>query len=266
MNSFQSARRVVIKVGTSTLTYETGRANIRRMEEFVKVLADLHNAGREIILVTSGAISVGAGKMGLRERPCDVPGRQAAAAVGQCELMQLYDTQFQRYNHVVGQLLLTKDVVDDDLLRRNAINTLHRLLEHGAIPIINENDTVATDELEGECFGDNDTLSAMVAELVEADVLVILSDIEGLYDGNPRTNLDARLIARVDRIDEYIESVASGTGSNRGTGGMSTKIQAARIVERCGIDMAIISGEKPERLYDLFDGEAVGTHFAFRRI
>jgi glutamate 5-kinase len=263
LHSFQQAKRIVVKVGTSTLTYETGLVNIRRMERFVKVLSDLANSGREIILVTSGAIGVGAGKLGLREKPADTPGRQAAAAVGQSELMHLYDNQFSLYNHTVAQVLLTKDVMDDTDRRQNVVNTFHRLLAYRAIPVINENDTVAVDELEGARYGDNDTLSAIVAKLVEADALIILSDIEGLYDDNPRQNPAARLISRVDHIDEYIESIALGSGSNRGTGGMATKIQAAKIAEAAGIDMAILSGETPERLYDLFDGEPVGTYFAF---
>jgi glutamate 5-kinase len=261
--AFQNAKRVVIKVGTSTLTYETGLVNLRRMERFVKVLADLVNSGREVILVTSGAISVGAGKLGLRERPADVPGRQAAAAVGQSELMHIYDVHFSAYNHTVAQVLLTKDVMDDDHKRGNALNTLNRLLEYRAVPIINENDTVAVDELEGSNFGDNDKLSAMVAELTSADALVILSDYEGLYDDNPRTNPNAKLIPVVEHIDEHIESVATGSGSSRGTGGMATKIQAARIAERAGIAMAIMAGGAPERLYDLFEGKPVGTYFAF---
>lgn len=263
MYSFQEAKRIVFKVGTSTLTYETGLVNIRRMERFVKVLSDLANSGREIILVTSGAIGVGAGKLGLRERPSDTPGRQAAAAVGQNELMHLYDNLFSIYNHTVAQVLLTKDVVDDESRRQNVINTFRRLLEYHAIPVINENDTVAVDELEGARYGDNDTLSAIVAQLVDADALIILSDIEGLFDDNPRKNPDARLIPLVEHIDEYIESIALGTGSNRGTGGMATKIQAAKIAEAAHIDMAILSGESPERIYDLFEGRQVGTYFAF---
>ena len=263
MSRFKSAKRIVIKVGTSTLTYETGAVNIRRVEHFVKVLSDLANSGKEVILVTSGAISVGASKLGWRERPSDTPGRQAAAAVGQLELMYIYDNLFSNYNHAVAQVLLTKDVVDDDLKRRNVVNTFQRLLQHGAIPIINENDTVSVEELEGGNIGDNDTLSAIVAQLTEADALVIMSDFEGLFDDNPRTNPNAKLIPRVEHIDDYIESVATGSGSSRGTGGMSTKIQAARLMEAAHIDMAIVSGSNPDCLYDLFDGKAVGTHFAF---
>lgn len=261
MNRFTSAKRVVVKVGTSTLTYETGMTNIRRVEKFVKALADIKNSGKQVILVTSGAISVGAGKLGMTDRPSDTPGRQAAAAVGQCELMQMYDHAFNSYNHTVAQVLLTKDCVKDETRRCNIVNTFERLLTMGVIPVVNENDTVAVDELEGDNFGDNDTLSAIVAQLVHADALVIMSDIDGLFDANPRTNPDARLIPVVEEIDAEIEAHARGTGSKRGTGGMTTKIHAAKIAVNAGIDMAIISGENPYTLYKLFDGEAVGTHF-----
>lgn len=261
MNCFESAKRIVVKVGTSTLTYETGLINIRRVETFVKVLADLKNSGKEIILVTSGAIGVGAGKLGLLERPKDTPGRQAAAAVGQSELMQTYDHAFTSYNHTVAQVLLTKDIIDDENRRKNVVNTFERLLSLKAVPIVNENDTVAVDELEGENIGDNDTLSAIVATLVHADALVIMSDIDGLFDDNPRKNPDAKLIPVVTEIDSEIEAHASGTGSNRGTGGMVTKIHAAKIATEAGIDMAVISGVNPHTLYKLFDGKQVGTHF-----
>lgn len=261
MNRFTSAKRVVVKVGTSTLTYETGLINIRRVEKLVKTLSDIKNSGKQIVLVTSGAIGVGAGKLGLLERPSDTPGRQAAAAVGQCELMQIYDHAFNSYNHTVAQVLLTKDVVDDEPRRQNVVKTFERLLTMGVIPVVNENDTVAVDELEGENIGDNDTLSAIVAQLVHADALVIMSDIDGLFDANPRTDPGAKLIPVVTEINAEIEAHARGSGSKRGTGGMTTKIQAARIAVTAGIDMAIISGENPYTLYKLFDGEAVGTHF-----
>ena len=245
MSQIQDAKRVVIKIGTSTLAYATGRINIRRFELLCKVLADLKNSGKEIILVSSGAIGVGVSKLGLPERPRDVPGKQAAAAVGQCELMYLYD-------------LLTRDAFEDPRRRQNMKNTFDRLLSLGTIPIVNENDTVATEELE---FGDNDTLSAQVAELTEADALVILSDIDGLYDSDPNKNPDAKLIAQVDRIDEHIESIAGGSVSGLGTGGMTTKIHAAKITSAAGIIMAIINGSDPKLLYDLFDGMSVGTLF-----
>lgn len=261
MNRFAAAKRVVVKVGTSTLTYETGMINIRRVEKLVKTLSDIKNSGKQIVLVTSGAIGVGVGKLGLLERPSDTPGRQAAAAVGQCELMQIYDHAFNGYNHTVAQVLLTKDVVSDDTRRQHVVNTFERLLTMGVLPVVNENDTVSVDELAGENFGDNDTLSAIVAQLVHADALVIMSDIDGLFDANPRTDPDAKLIPVVDEITAEIEAHARGTGSKRGTGGMATKIQAAKIAVDSGVDMAIISGENPYTLYKLFDGEPVGTHF-----
>lgn len=258
MNRFQNAKRIVVKVGTSTLTYETGLIHIRRVEKFVKVLSDLKNSGKQVVLVTSGAIGVGAGKLGLAEKPRGIPEKQAAAAVGQSELMQIYDSAFSLYNHTVAQILLTKDIVESAERRTHVTNTFEQLLTRNVIPVVNENDTVAVEEIE---FGDNDTLSAIVAELVRADALVIMSDIEGLYDENPRKNPDAKLIPVVPEIDGAIETMASGTGSRRGTGGMITKIHAAKIATRAGIDMAIISGENPYNLYKLFDGEPVGTHF-----
>ena len=255
---FREAKRVVIKVGTSTLTYDTGLVNIRRMELLIKILADLKNSGREVILVTSGAIGVGCGKMGIREKPSDIPTRQAMAAIGQGELMYLYDTMFGLYNHVTAQILLSKDIVDDNIRRNNVINTFERLLELGSIPVVNENDTVSTEEIE---IGDNDTLSAIVATLVHADALVIMSDIDGLFDGDPRTNPGAKLVPVVHDITDEIVGSASGAGSRRGTGGMITKINAAKIAGAAGIDMAILNGSYPERLYQLFDGECLGTHF-----
>ena len=252
---------MVVKVGTSTLTYETGLINIRRLETLVKVLADLANSGLEVALVTSGAIGVGAGKLGLRERPRETALRQAAAAVGQCELMHLYDQSFSRFNHTVAQILFTKDVLDEPIRKKNAINTFSKLFELGAIPIINENDTVSTDELEGDRFGDNDSLSAVVATLIGADLLVVLSDIDGLYTANPHEDPGAELIPLVERIDEKILAYASGSKSNRGTGGMATKIAAAQIAARAGIRMAIINGQNPEDLYALLEGKPIGTVF-----
>ena len=249
----------VVKVGTSTLTYENGRVNLRRMESLCRALADLQNAGKRLVLVSSGAIGVGMGKLGLKSRPAETEKKQALAAVGQCELMFLYDKFFGEYNQTVAQVLLTAGVVHDDRGRHNVENTFRELLTMGTIPIVNENDTVAVEEIE---FGDNDTLSAVVAQLTQADVLVLMSDINGLYSGNPRTDSSARLIPRVDTIDSHIKAIAQGAGSSRGTGGMITKIHAAEIACGAGIDMAIINGEQPEQLYRLFDGEAVGTHFA----
>jgi len=253
-------KRIVVKVGTSTLTHKTGLTNIYRMEKLVKVLADIKNSGKEIILVSSGAISVGMGKLGLKERPADIPSRQACAAVGQCELMYLYDKHFSEYNHKIAQVLLTRDVLDNPETEKNASNTFARLLEMGVIPIVNENDTVSSEEL-GQVFGDNDTLSAIVAVLVKAEGLVMLTDIDGLYDCDPRQNISAKKIHQVDIINDYIRSVASKAGSSRGTGGMITKLQAAEITMPNGIDMWIISGEQPSNLYKLNDGEKIGTYF-----
>lgn len=262
MNCFAAAKRIVVKVGTSTLAYETGLINIRRLELLVKVLSDLKNSGREIVLVTSGAIGVGAGKLGLRSKPADMPTKQAAAAVGQSELMYLYDRIFGRYGHPTGQVLLTKDIVGDGERRENVINTIDRMLHLGAIPIVNENDTVSVEEIE---FGDNDTLSAIVAELIRADVLVIMSDIDGLFDKNPHLHPGASLLPRVETIDSDIRRIAAGTASSLGTGGMITKIHAAEIATAAGVDMAIISGINPYNLYKLFDGEPLGTHFVAQR-
>lgn len=258
MKNIRDARRVVIKIGTSTLTHDTGRIHIRRFEQLCKVLCDIRNSGRELILVSSGAVGVGVGKLGLRRRPTDMPGKQAAAAVGQCELMYLYDEQFQERNHTVAQVLLTRDGFEVPERRQNMKNTFNRLLELGAVPIVNENDTVATEELE---FGDNDNLSAQVAVLAEADLLVILSDIDGLFDGDPRRDPSAKLIPVVRTIDAHIEAIAGGSASDLGTGGMSTKIQAAKLATGHGIAMAILNGSKPALLYDLLDGLQTGTLF-----
>ncbi len=258
MSSFQSAKRLVVKVGTSTLTYENGRLNLRRIERLVRVLSDLKNSGRDIVLITSGAIGVGVGQLGLPERPRDIGGKQAAAAVGQCELMYIYDKHFSEYGHVTAQLLLTRDAVESPERRQNIVNTLSRLLEYGAVPIINENDTVATEEIE---FGDNDTLSAMVAVLAEADGLIILTDIDGMYDANPREHAGAHLIPKVHEIDDALIRMAGGSGSSRGTGGMVTKLHAAQIALSAGIPTVIMNGSNPKKLYDLLEGAPVGTLF-----
>lgn len=251
-------KRMVVKVGTSTLTHPSGMINIRRVERFVKVLADLKNMGKEIVLVSSGAIGVGVGKLGLAQRPQDTRSKQAVAAIGQVELMYLYDRLFMEYNHIVSQVLLTRDVVEEKKRCQLCRDTLTRLLEYSVIPIVNENDTVSVEEIE---FGDNDTLSAVVAELCDAQLLVILTDIEGLCDSDPRVNPQARLIPRVDSIDEKIENAAKGAGSARGTGGMITKVYAARHAAIHGIDTIVMSGEQPDNIYRLLEGQAVGTHF-----
>ncbi len=262
MSSIATAKRIVVKVGTSTLTHKSGHINIRLMEGLVKVLADIQNSGRELVLVSSGAIGVGVGKLGLRERPRDIPGKQAAAAVGQCELMYLYDRYFSEYNHTVGQILLTRYSLDDPESRRNVHNTFETLLEMGAIPIVNENDTVATDEIR---VGDNDTLSAIVAKIIGADALVILTDIDGLYSADPARDPSAVLVPEVAEIDDKLMETASGAGSSRGTGGMVTKLAAGRIALEAGADMYIVSGRDPNILYDLMEGKAVGTHFIAKK-
>ncbi len=254
--------RIVVKVGTSTLAHATGRLNIRHVEELVKVLSDLKNAGHEMILVSSGAIGMGVGKLNLPGRPADMPTKQAAAAVGQCELMYTYDKLFSQYNHTVAQILLAGGDVSDPHRRTNVQNTLTRLLELGALPIINENDAVSTDEIGVvSTIGENDTLSAIVAQLVEADLLVLLSDIEGLYTADPRKDPAARLIPTVEAVTPEIEALAGGAGSGLGTGGMATKLKAAKLVAAKGCDMVITNGEHPERLYDIVEGKAVGTRF-----
>mgnify|MGYP001192654495 FL=1 len=253
--------RIVVKVGTSTLAHATGRLNIRHVEELVKVLSDLKNAGHEMILVSSGAIGMGVGKLNLPGRPADMPTKQAAAAVGQCELMYTYDKLFSQYNHTVAQILLTGEDVDHQDRRQNFENTMARLLELGALPIINENDTIATEEIK---VGDNDTLGAIVACSVKADLLVLLSDIEGLYTADPRKDPDARLIPVVEEVTADIEALAGGVGSSLGTGGMATKLRAAKLVTAAGCDMVITNGEHPDRLYDIAEGKDVGTRFLAR--
>ncbi len=250
--------RIVVKVGTSTLAHPTGRLNVRHVEELVKVLSDLKNAGHEVVLVSSGAIGMGVGKLNLPGKPSDMPTKQAAAAVGQCELMYTYDKLFSQYNHTVAQILLTGDDVDHEDRRRNFENTMARLLELGALPVINENDTVATAEIK---VGDNDTLGGIVACSVGADLLVLLSDIEGLYTADPRKDPDARLIPTVEAVTPEIEALAGGKGSDLATGGMETKLRAAKMVTAAGCDMVIANGQHPERLYDIAEGKAVGTRF-----
>ncbi|MBP5303979.1 MAG: glutamate 5-kinase [Clostridia bacterium] len=258
MHTFKNCQRLVIKVGTSTLTYKNGLVNIRRLEQLCKVLADIKNSGKDVILVTSGAIGVGAGKLGLSTRPKTIGAKQAAAAVGQCELMYMYDKLFSDYGHIISQVLLTRDGIEDPIRRANIVSALSELLKVGSIPIINENDTVSTEEIE---FGDNDTLSAMVAVLAEADGLIILSDIDGLFDNNPTKDPHAKLIPLVHTIDEKLFSLADGSTSNRGTGGMTTKLHAAKIVLESGIPMVITNGTSPEKIYDILNGQAVGTLF-----
>lgn len=255
--------RMVIKIGTSTLAHATGHLNIRRVEELCKIISDIKNSGTEVIMVSSGAIGMGVGKLGLRQRPTDIPTKQAAAAVGQCELMYTYDKLFSEYNHTVAQLLITGDDVDSEIRHRNFSNTLNRLLELGVLPIINENDTVATQEI---VIGDNDTLAAIVAKSVRADKLVLLSDIDGLYTADPHKDPSARLIPRITKIDDTILALAGGSGTSLGTGGMVTKLQAAKICMECGCDMIITNGNEPANLYAILDGIQVGTTFTEERL
>ena len=254
-----SDKRIVIKLGSSTLTHKTGRLNLRKMDNLIKVIADLHNSGKEIIMVSSGSIALGVGKLGFKERPTDTPSKQACASVGQCELMYMYDKLFDNYGITVSQILLTKATIENER-QKNVENTFKRLLELNVIPIVNENDTVAIDELELE-IGENDSLSALVAKFCGADLLVILSDIDGLYSSDPHKSDNARLIPVVTEISAYIENIAGGAGSSLGTGGMATKINAGKIATENGIDMVIMNGDNPNNLYDLFDDKPVGTLF-----
>ncbi len=262
MNEIAKAKRLVVKVGTSTLTYDTGKINIRRMIKLCSVLADLHNSGKEVVLVTSGAIGVGVGKLGLKERPKDIPGRQAAATVGQCELMFMYDKFFGENGVKTGQLLITKSDIEDEKRKENLENTFEKLFEYSVVPVINENDSVATEEI---VYGDNDSLSAIVARLIHAEALIILSDIDGLFDENPNENPDARLIPVVREINDEIKTLCGEAGTKRGTGGMITKIHAAEIAAKSGIPTVIMNGEAPQDIYKLIDGHSVGTIFLARK-
>ena len=250
--------RIVIKIGTSTLAYATGQLNIRRVEALCKTMSDIRNAGHELILVSSGAIGMGVGKLGLRSRPQDIPTKQAAAAVGQCELMYIYDKLFSEYHHTVAQLLITADNLTSEIRHTNFTNTLNRLLELGVVPIINENDTVATEEI---VIGDNDTLAARVAQSVGAKLLILLSDIDGLYTADPHTDPSAKLIPLVRGLDESIKKLAGVSSTSQGTGGMVTKLRAAELCFGCGCEMVIANGNNPASLYDIVEGKPVGTIF-----
>lgn len=250
--------RIVIKIGTSTLAHSSGHLNIRRVEELCKVISDIKNAGNQVIVVSSGAIGMGVGKLGLQERPKDIPTKQAAAAVGQCELMYIYDKLFGEYNHTVAQLLITGEDVENETRHTNFSNTLTRLMELNAIPIINENDTIATKEI---IIGDNDTLAAIVSQSVKADKLVLLSDIDGLYTADPHIDPNAKLIHKITKVDDSVLALAGVSKSNLGTGGMVTKLEAAKICLSCGCDMIITNGDNPNNLYDIVDGKPIGTTF-----
>ncbi len=262
MGYFRNSQRIVVKVGTSTLTHATGHLNLRRIEKIVKVLSDMQNSGIRVVLVSSGAVSSGVAKIGLGRIPSTPEEKQAMAAIGQSELMKIYDRFFSDFGHTVAQILMTKDVLTNPVRRAAAENTFNRLLEMRCIPIVNENDSVSTDELTK--FGGNDILSAHVACLCRADVILNLSDVDGLYDSDPRTNPDAKLISRVDDIEKTM-SLAGGAGTDRGTGGMIAKLQAAKLCTEAGIPMFILNGHDPEILYTLLDGGHVGTYFCAKK-
>lgn len=262
MSLLQKCKRVVIKVGTSTLTHDTGRLDLRRIESLARVISDLKNMGKETVLVSSGAVSAGVAKVDLGHRPATLEEKQAMASVGQSELMRLYDRFFSDYGHIVAQILMTRDAVDDPVRSKAARSTFNTLLKMGIVPIVNENDAVSTDELTK--FGGNDILSAYVARLCCADVLINLSDVDGLYDRDPRRDSNARFVERVDNIDDILD-FAGGAGTERGTGGMEAKLKAAKMVTELGIPMFIMNGSDPEILFRLLDGEQVGTYFAAKR-
>ncbi len=257
--STESIKRVVVKVGTSTLTHSSGLINIRKVEKLVKCLADLHNSGKEIIFVSSGAVSCGLSKLGLHRETLTTEQKQAAAAVGQCQLIDMYARRFSDYGATIAQILLTRSVIDNPELRAHASTTLEILLGQGVIPIVNENDTISNEQIK---IGSNDTLAATVAALCKADLLINMSDVDGLYDSDPRTNKDARFIEYVEEVDDHINSFGSGAGTARGTGGMAAKLESASYTTQRGIPMIILNGAHPSILYDVFDGEFVGTYFA----
>ncbi|WP_026889720.1 glutamate 5-kinase [Clostridium beijerinckii] len=258
----KEASRIVVKVGSSTLTYDNGNINLSRIEKLTRVLSDVVNAGKQVTLVTSGAVAVGVNKLKLKEKPESIREKQAVAAVGQCELMHIYSKFFGEYSHVVGQVLLTRDVVEDDHIRENVCNTFETLLHNKIIPIVNENDTVSIDEIENIVrFGDNDNLSAIVASLINADLLIILSDIDGFYDSDPRSNESAKLLNEVKEITPELEDCAGGAGSNLGTGGMITKLSAAKTATNAGVDMVLANGSEPDIIINILKGEEIGTLF-----
>jgi len=257
----KDARTIVVKMGTTSVTHPNGTLDFKKLDNLARVLTDLENSGKRMVLVSSGAIGAGMNRMNMKERPKELKDKQAAASVGQGLLMQIYHKFFDEYHQTVGQILLTKDVFEHSIKRDNAINTFSALIEFGIIPIVNENDCIATDEIEEECFGDNDILSAMTADIVRADLLIILSDVDGLYNDNPSVNEDARLIKAVTKIDHDILASAGCAGSSMGTGGMVTKLDAAKYATDCGIDMVIASGEVSDILYEILAGKEIGTVF-----
>ncbi len=261
-SSLKDKKRIVIKIGSSSLTHEaTEDLNLTKMEKLVRLLTDLSNQGKEVVLVSSGAIAVGRKSIGLKEKPTELSVKQACAAVGQARLMMVYQKLFAEYNQMTAQILMTKHTMINDISRKNAKNTFDELLKLGVIPIVNENDTVSTDEIEALGFGDNDTLSAIVAALIHADLLILLSDIDGLYTDDPKANPDAKFIDIVDEIDDCILAMGKGAGSSLGTGGMSTKISAAQIATDSGADMVIANGEHTSTIRHIINGDNVGTLF-----
>lgn len=257
----KEATTIVVKMGTTSVTHSNGTLDLKKLEILARVLTDLENSGKKMVLVSSGAIGAGMNRMKLKERPTTTKGKQAAASVGQGLLMRVYHKFFNEYHQTVGQILLTKDVFKHSIKRNNAMNTFNALIEEGIIPIVNENDCIATDEIQEECFGDNDILSAMTADLVDADLLIILSDVDGLYDDNPAINKEARLIRTVNKVDNKIMKSAGNSASCLGTGGMITKLKAAKYATDCGIDVIIASGDDCKALYDILEGEEIGTIF-----
>lgn len=255
-------KRIVIKIGTSTITHmDTGHLNLAKIEKFVRILTDIHNQNKDIIVVSSGAIGAGRKALGIKGRPTELSVKQACAAVGQARLMMIYQKLFAEYNQTIAQVLVTKSVITNEISRENAVNTMRELLALGVIPIVNENDVVSTDQIQNGNFGDNDTLSALVAEMVDADLLLLLSDIDGLYTDDPRNNPDARFISCVEKIDDSLLSCAKGPETSFGTGGMTTKLAAAEIANDAGTDMVIANGDDPVNVIRILEGKEVGTLF-----
>ena len=260
----KNKKRIVIKIGSSSLTHpETGRLNLRKLEVLARELSDLRNQGKDVILVSSGAIATGVAALGMKEKPTELKGKQACAAVGQARLMMIYQKLFSEYNQMAAQILMTKNTMVNNLNRRNARNTFEELLELGAIPVVNENDSISSYELEMlESFGDNDTLSAVIAGLIGADLLILLSDIDGLFTDDPNTNPDAEFIDTVEVLDEKLLSIGKGPKSKVGTGGMATKLTAAEIATAAGADMVIANGRDFHVIHKIMEGRKYGTLFA----
>lgn len=256
--SIEAANRIVIKIGSSSLTHGGGKPNLLRMEQLTRVISELKNCGKEVILVSSGAIAAGRGRLNITNKPQDTPTKQALAAIGQCELMGIYDRIFSEYGYFAAQILINRDIIESAARRENVINTFNKLIEMGAVPIVNENDSVSVEEI---LFGDNDNLSAIVANLVNADLLIILTDIDGYFDKDPHKSSDAKLIPVVHKITDEMINSSGDTVSTVGTGGMRTKLEAAKFATEKGINVVVMSGENPANIYELLDGKAIGTVF-----